>query len=218
MNSSELIIRGPEKEEHEKIAIFDLDDTLIDTAKMKEDIAKILGMEPGEYLEDYMSRYDTKTGMLYNFLDHLEQLSSEGKIVLEKEEILEKKVMSMKEQYDILLSKASDYIFPGAEAKLEEYAGKKCWIVLATKGDEHTQLMKINSLWPQIGKFFNDVIIIDTDKTEALKNLLSGKDVTFINDKHSENASIVEQFPGVKVFHPKEAGILDDKGAINESA
>ena len=211
MNSSEKIIRGPEKEEHEKIAIFDLDDTLIDTAKMKEDIAKILGMEPGEYLEDYMSRYDTKTGMLYNFLEHLEKLVNEGKIVPEKEK-------SIKEQYGILLSRASDYIFPGAEPILNEYAGKKCWIVLATKGDEHTQLMKINSLWPQIGKFFNDVIIIDTDKTEALKNLLSGKNVTFINDKHSENASIVEQFPGVKVIHPKEAGILDDKGAIKETA
>ena len=109
--------------------IFDLDYTLLDTAKLHNKLAEIFDKE--NYREDYQRFFKDK-GINFDEEKYFEILKSEGRVDEAREKELKLKLAE-------LLMNMDDYLNPGAVEALEHFkqAGNK--LILMTFGNKKWQ-------------------------------------------------------------------------------
>lgn len=166
--------------------IFDFDDTLFDSTKLKKDIFNVLkdfNIKEEHIQETYISaRCD------YTFENHIEIISKYHKDIDTKE------ILTNLNKVDF-----SKYILPDVENILEEL-NKKHTLILVTFGEKNFQTNKLQK--SGIAKYFESkhIHITQNNKIDVIKNLTITDEVYFINDKITENESIQKEFPHFKYF------------------
>ena len=169
--------------EYPKTIIFDLDYTLLDSKKLKEEgLALFFGMTAGEFSDFYEKNFK-KRNINYDPREHIRMLA------LDAEE--DKK---MEELVEFIKNKIGDYLLPGAKGLLKQLKDGGNRLVLMTYGDLNWHKLKINSL-PEIKKYFDKVILTDKDKSEHdfLRSLADkGEKIIIINDKAAESLRMKE--------------------------
>lgn len=168
------------------IIIFDLDYTLLDTARFKRDgLALFFNMNETGFKDYYKKNFKDK-GINYSPKKHLEILGWG-----------EEELVAKLNEFDRWLEKEiSRYLFPEAEEILNKLkqAGHK--IILASFGDEEFQkqkisILKINQL--SVREFFDEVIISDKIKAELAElKRFQGEDVLVVDDNLREAAALKE--------------------------
>lgn len=160
--------------------IFDFDDTLFDTKKLKETIFSQLashGASKAIIEESYKEcRAD------YCLLKHTQ--------------VLKKYDLDIPDSIHnwISLFDFEPYLFPEVINDLKKLSEDN-YLVLLTKGDENFQKSKIKS--SNISKYFKEIHITQKDKEEFLKDKKYPHPIHFINDKESENEIIKKLFPKI---------------------
>lgn len=168
-------------------AIFDLDHTLLNSEKLREELAKILGMTFDEYKESYL-KYFTDEKVPYSFKNHLE--------ILKKDPLLKNKpeIVNGEENFDKKFKAIDSLLYEGAIKLVdaEKEAGNK--VLLMTFGNREWQEEKINRL-SEIRNAFgeNGIVYIDGDKSEILnEKIIPGEKYIIINDNIDETEKMVE--------------------------
>lgn len=157
------------------IVIFDLDHTLINTNKIKEDIAKILNIDINQYNND-CKRCFTDKNLVYNPYELLRILRSEKRI---------SSIKNYKEKIEGLLKIADKYLYDGALEVLKKFKKRGDKIILMSVGHSKWQAKKIKGL--KIKKYFDRVVILEKEKYKNLEFLKKEEDkILIINDNAGE--------------------------------
>lgn len=170
------------------ITIIDLDYTMLDTKKFKEDMASLFGMSTKEWGDSYRRHFKDKK-INYNLEKHLDILHEEG-LVKNKAEA-EKIKKSFNEFFDTI----EDYLYPETEKFLKHLKDKGEELVLASFGDIGWQKKKVDGL-KKIKKLFTSIILEDKGKeeNEALKELKNrGEKIRIINDNAKESLLLARE-------------------------
>ncbi len=192
-----------------KAIVFDLDNTLIGTEKIK-DLFYQLAMDHGcserEAREIYINAREKRGKIkisLESFGRFLElELKKAGKNFSDK----------LFEQTNTKLRSGS-LLFSGVRGLLGQLMKKEIPIYLLSLGVREWQEKKIK--WAGLDKFFPSDNIIFTDnssvkegKAEALKRIFgsdfNGTGVVLVNDKPDESEELLEMFPRLRVFLRQE--------------
>lgn len=168
------------------IIIFDLDYTLLDTARFKRDgLALFFNMNEAEFKDYYKKNFKDK-GVNYSPKKHLEFLGwGQAELAAKLDEL-----------DDWLEKEISRYLLPEAEEILKRFkeAGHK--IILASFGDKEFQKQKISALkinQISVREFFNEVIISDKVKAELKKlKRFRGENVLLVDDNLREALELKE--------------------------
>lgn len=171
----------------------DLDDTLYNTRKLKDDIYNIF--EPtGISKEDFILAYRqaAELSMLgyynYTFPKQVSAVRARGFDVNEDELV---------PKLDNLL--AQNYVLPGAEDLLISLKNICNKLVLLTAGNIAFQAKKIEA--SNIKSYFDEVVQIDGGKDLVLAPFMKAKEkILFINDNLDENKMIKNKYPTLTVF------------------
>jgi len=162
------------------IIIFDLDYTLLDAKKLKQGLAKALGLTAREFEKSYLEHFKNKK-INYNFEKHLQ--------------ILDKKHTP---QIDKFFKNLDQYLFPQSLNILKKLKTNNKLILLSF-GNKNWQKQKINNL--NIKKYFDKIILTDKSKAEILKQLQGTKDkILIINDNARETLEMQKTLKNAKVF------------------
>jgi len=166
------------------ITIFDLDYTLLDTAKFKDNLTEAFAMSAEEWNSDY-KKYFKDRGVNYNMDKHLEILKKENRLAISESDIRKKLEEFMKN--------IDGYVYPRAEELIRQYKNKSKKLILATFGDIGWQKEKIKNL--KITKYFDELVFDDVNKGENkyfqyLKN--SGENFLVINDNARESFELLK--------------------------
>ncbi len=157
------------------IVIFDLDHTLINTNKIKKDIAKILNIDIAQYNND-CKRYFTDKNLVYNPYELLHILKKEKRI---------SSVKNYQDKIEGLLKNADKYLYVGSLEVLKKFKKRGDKIILMSVGCLKWQEKKINGL--KIKKYFDHIVILEKEKHKNLKFLKNEKEkVLIINDNAGE--------------------------------
>ncbi len=157
------------------IVIFDLDRTIFDTEKFKEDIAKILNININQYNKD-CEKYFTDKKKTYNLYELLRILKSEKRI---------SSIKNNSEKIENLLKNSKRYLFPKATEVLEKFKNRGDKLILISVGPLSWQKKKINSL--KIKNYFDRIIILEKEKYKNLDFLKKENDeILIINDNAGE--------------------------------
>ena len=161
--------------------LFDLDYTLMDTAKLHDGLAEIFDRE--DYRSDYQNLFKDK-GINFNADKYLEILKQQGRIDEARESELKRGLAE-------LMGGLDNFLKPGAIEVLKSFkqAGDK--LVLITFGNKKWQAEKVKHL--SIVEYFDQIFFDERNKSksEFLKILgESGEEVLIINDNFSEAAEI----------------------------
>lgn len=166
--------------------IFDLDYTLLDTARFKRDgLALFFNMNEAEFKDYYKKNFKDK-GINYSPKKHLEILGWRQTEMAAK----------LNELDDWLAKEISRYLLPEAEEILKRFKGAGHKIILASFGDKEFQKQKIFAL--KINRisareFFDEVIISDKVKAELKKlKRFRGEDVLLVDDNLREALELKE--------------------------
>lgn len=146
--------------------IFDLDYTLLDTAKFKKALANAL-----EISEEDFKNYEKelkKQNKNYNLAEHLNTLDH-------------------KPNLEAFWLKARDYLFPES-LKILEKLSQENNLILATKGDQIFQQIKLAFL--KIIKYFSEVYFCETDKCASLASLKTSDKILIVNDNAKESIEL----------------------------
>lgn len=160
--------------------IFDFDDTLFHTDKLKESSRKFFGVTKKQFQESY-KQLDT-----YDFGKHAELINEKhNKHASPSIELFLKKI------------RKNDFVENNTEAVLETLK-KNHTLVLLSKGGEKFQKLKIK--FSGLEKYFKGKIhITEIPKEIFLKNkklpFLNDERIYIINDKYSEIKSLKKEFP-----------------------
>ncbi len=172
--------------------IFDFDNTLYNTSKLKEDLFKI-------FLEHNISQKDINSSYSrvlrtsgYSYEKHLQILNSLYKDLPAKA-IIKK----------IKLLKLELYVFPG-RIQLLNSLSKKNHLILLTKGDLKFQKLKIKK--SKLGKYFKKIIITNENKVKTLRKTNFKNPIYFINDNEKENHEIAIKNPNFFIIKNKNGG------------
>lgn len=168
------------------IVIFDLDYTLFDTKRFKNDLATIFNITVEKFCDDYDYLFK-KEGVNYSLEKHIEILKNEGKITNKNKEEIRKK-------FENLLERIDDYLFPEAEEVLKEFKDKGDKLILITFGDKGWQEIKTKNL-KKIINYFDEIEFIEEDKRKSqyLKSLKdSGQEILLVNDNPRETLGLKE--------------------------
>lgn len=171
----------------------DLDDTLYNTRKLKDDIYKIF--EPtGISKEDFILAYRqaAELSMLgyynYTFPKQVSVVRARGFDVNEDKLV---------PKLDNLL--AQNYVLPGAENFLISLKNICTKLVLLTAGNIEFQAKKIEA--SNIKSYFDEVVQIEGGKDLVLAPFMKAKEnILFINDNLDENKMIKNKYPTLTVF------------------
>ncbi|GEM_PF-912704 len=193
------------------IYVFDLDYTLLDTKRFKEDLSSVFGMSVEEFSESYFENFKSK-GLNYNLNKHLAILEKDG-FIASKEQAEE-----IKKRFKEFMKNIDEYLFPEAEKIIKSLKERGNELALATFGDTEWQRLKINSL--KLKKYFDKVIYEDKSKKEnkelkALGNL--GEKIIIINDNARELNELKEVFGDrceTKLIHERYSGNAKYEGKI----
>lgn len=169
--------------------IFDLDDTLYDTARFKKDIERVFvsrGFSKADVWESYKKAGFDKG---YTFEIHLQELA---KICRDLEPVafLPKLLALFKE----------DYIFPWVIKTLKQLRNSHT-LVLLTLGEKGFQQLKIENA--DIKKYFDFIHITEKEKEKLLRHLNFQGKIYFINNNVVENEKIRKHFPHFIVIDAK---------------
>lgn len=162
--------------------IFDFDDTLFDTKKLRDEISNKIASQGVDYktIEDTYKETKKNLGN-YNLHYHIEILK------LNSTFFSHESFYNWFNQIDISL-----YVFPEAVELLEKIS-KDHYLVLLTKGEFDFQNIKIQN--SNLLKYFNEFHIVPDHKELFLKDKNFTLPIYFINDKETENKKILESFP-----------------------
>lgn len=177
------------------IFIFDFDDTIFNTKKLKSDIFEKLSnfdMDIETIETTYKNTLSQNRGN-YILKKHLENLFRERKNFLK----IEKEILNWFNCLDF-----KKYILYRVEEMLENLK-KRHSLILLTKGDPDFQNIKIEK--SKLGTYFEEINIVEGKKEEFLEEK-KYNDVFFINDKESENEIIHTKFPSIKIINPNQKG------------
>ncbi len=166
--------------------IFDLDYTLLDTIKLKKDLAKVLGLSAEEYNEQYKKFFKDR-GINWNLERHLEILRTEKGISKDEEE-------AIRHNFTELLKKMDEYLLPGAEETLRKYKRKGDELILATFGDIDWHKLKVENS-KVLMRNLDHIIYEDKDKTKnAYLRFLrdSGENILIVNDNAKESFELLK--------------------------
>ncbi len=169
------------------IYIFDLDYTLLDTKKFKEDLSSVFGMSVEEFSKSYFENFKSK-GVNYNLDKHLSILKRDGFIASEEQ------AAAVKERFGGFMAAIDRYLFPGAEEIIKSLKESGDELVLATFGDIEWQKLKVNAL--KLKEYFDKIIYEDKNKKESreLDGLKTrGEKIIIVND----NARELKELEGV---------------------
>lgn len=171
--------------------IFDFDDTLFNTKKLKEDFSqKLMSLGVPEEVAR-QSYHDTKKSIgNYTPEEQIRILADIYTIKITKD---------FSEWFSSL--QLSDYLFPESISTLQRLSADHT-LVLVTKGEETFQNFKIKN--SGIETYFTNIYIVPASKDAFLKNLSLEGPVYFINDKESENKAVKETFPDFIIMHSNE--------------
>jgi FMN phosphatase YigB (HAD superfamily) len=168
--------------------IFDFDDTLFDTARLKDDIFSLLsrlGISRDVILETYIKSQD-KYGN-YTPDAHF--------MFLRKHHNLSDEILTVYKSINF-----STYLFTEV-LDLLNALHSKYKLVLLTKGNPDFQNTKISSV--DISHFFHETSIVLDTKENFLCNYATESPIYFVNDKENENKKIANLFPHFKIINKK---------------
>jgi FMN phosphatase YigB (HAD superfamily) len=169
------------------IVIFDFDDTIFDTKKLKNDLfLKIADF--GFHIDDVAVVYEESKDKNKNYMPntHLDFLLKKYKNDLVPEE-------------DWFLNfDYTSYVFPEIFPILNSLKSQNHKIILLSKGEGLFQEIKIKN--SKITDWVDEVFIVANNKEDFLKEKNFETDVYFINDKNNENEVIRKNFPDFIVF------------------
>lgn len=165
------------------IIIFDLDYTILDTGRLKRDLADLLKVDLLEF-----ANYQ-KSGDLFSinaFVDFL----------LETDKIFDKK-NEVEEKIENFLNNFERYLYPGIIEILEKL--NSYTLIMLTLGDPEYQNLKIEKLG--IGKFFSKIIASDEDKFKKIDFLINTDEkIILVNDKPDELLAMSGKLKNVEMF------------------
>lgn len=193
------------------IYIFDLDYTLLDAKRFKEDLSSVFGMSVEEFGKSYFENFKSK-GINYNLNSHLAILEKDG-FIANKEQ-----TEGVKERFNEFMKNIDEYLFPGAEEIIKSLKERGDELVLATFGDIEWQKLKVNSL--KLKKYFDRVIYEDKSKKEnkELKSLRNrGEKIIIVNDNARELNELKDVFGShceTKLIHERYSGNAKYEGKI----
>ena len=163
--------------------IFDLDYTLLDTARFKEKLAEIFSEQ--DFFDDY-DKYFKAEGVNFDYEKYLEILRADGKIGERQEKIIKFELEKLMNWWD-------DYVLRDAENVLKYFQDCGHELILITFGNKNWQAEKVKYL--SIGRYFDRVIFEENDKSQSeyLKALGQTNDeVLIINDNIREAKEMLE--------------------------
>lgn len=174
------------------IIIFDFDDTLFDTQKLKEKIFDKL-FEYGISKEIIHESYKESQNLLgvYSPENHTKILRDLYNFDVSK------KLNDWIANLDL-----SSHIFPEVDSLLKDLKNNN-HLILLTRGKKNFQTFKIDQ--SDISRYFHETHIIEDAKEIFLKGMVFDEEVYFINDKESENSIIKDNFPNFHIIK-KEHG------------
>lgn len=170
------------------LLILDLDNTIFDTASLKNDLAKSLikfGVSENLFFRIYQK---IRKEHPYSHEVYLKFLSEEKNIEKRKAKI----------QLERLDRRLTKYLYPDAVWFLKKMKKKNARLVLLSYGDKEFQKTKIEKT--KIGSFFDKVIVTNKkNKVPFVAKLIknSNKKVFFINDDPKEISQVSEKFKNI---------------------
>lgn len=175
--------------------IFDFDDTIFNTKRLKLDIFEKIssfGVDKKIVETTYKDTLSQNEGN-YILKKHLENLFREKGNFAE----IENETLNWFHNLDF-----KTYILPEIEGVLKNLKEKNT-LILLTKGNPDFQNIKIEK--SELGTYFEEINIVEGKKEEFLESR-SYNDAFFINDKESENEIIRTRFPNIKTINPNRKG------------
>jgi len=168
------------------VTIFDLDYTIFNTKRFKENLAEIFRMSTKDFNRSYWENFKAK-GINYKLEKHLQILEDEEKINHRKAE-------KIREEFSGLLKEIDKYIFPEVEKVVKFFKHRGDKLVLASFGDLGWQELKINNL--AVKKYFNQIVLEEGDKSkneffQSLKE--GGEEISIINDNAKESLELKKE-------------------------
>ncbi len=157
------------------IVIFDLDRTIFDTEKFKEDIAKALNIPVGQYNMDCKKNFTDKK-KVYNPYELLRILKGEKRI---------SSIKNFRGKIHNLLKDSNAYLLPKVLDVLKKFKKRGDKLILMSVGYKPWQKSKINSI--KIKKYFDKIIIVEKEKYNNLEFLKKEEEkILIINDDAGE--------------------------------
>ncbi len=165
------------------IVVFDLDYTLLDTKKFKEGLIEVLEISPEIFAETYkIFRNDSET--VYNFEKHIDYLVEQGELPIKRKDIVKNNV-------EKFLEKIDEYLFPESVEVLKGLKKKNAELVLLTFGNKEWQQKKVDRL--KIKKYFDEIILTDTDKEKSLDFLKSKREKKYIINDNAKECDLIKK-------------------------
>lgn len=173
--------------------IIDLDDTLINTSDLKEEMIEIIGAM-GVPRDVIIEKYqDSKNESGIPIIDSLVTSLAEYGVDTE----------SLKGQLESMYSCiGEERLLLERLANLEpRYPREEYKYVLVTRGEEDVQHRKISAF--NLQSVFDEVRVVSGLKAEYIGDLVEpGEPFVFVDDKKSEREAILEKWPEVEVIDP----------------
>lgn len=174
------------------VAFVDLDDTIFDTRRFKEDIYNVF-KSSGISREDFSVAYKRAAEkpefgyFRYTFEGQIQAVRDAGFKVADE---------ALKSLQDLL---KNNYLISDVKDFLKYLKSIKVKLILLTAGVPEFQSAKIESI--KIADYFDEMIKIEGGKNLVLKPFVeAGDKIAFINDNLKENIMIKNSFPGVTVL------------------
>lgn len=171
----------------------DLDDTLYNTRKLKEDIYKIFeptGISKEEFIIAYRQAAELPMLGYYNY-------TFPKQVIAVREQGFDVNECELVPKLDNLIFQ--NYVLPGAEDFLSSLKKISDKLMLLTAGNIEFQAKKINS--SKIKSYFDEIVQVDGGKDLVLAPFMKAKEnVLFINDNLDENKMIKNKYFDLTVF------------------
>lgn len=168
--------------------IFDFDDTLFDTKRLKKTIFEKL------------SSFDISMDVIReSYRNSLRE--NQGNFIFKKKVLYLQKNHEAQISDDIFMwfknLDFSSYVFKDSHDQLSKLS-KNHTLILLTKGSRDFQEIKIDG--SNLKKFFKEIHIAEGTKEDFLYKKNFTGEIYFINDKEAENEIVRNEFPNIKVF------------------
>jgi FMN phosphatase YigB (HAD superfamily) len=172
------------------IIIFDLDYTLLNTKKFKEDLPSVFFMASKEWADYYKKNFKNKK-INYSFKKNIEYFRKRGLIKSAREE---KRIVK---RFNYFIKKINNYLFPEVESVLKNLKNKRNKLILLTFGDKEFHKLKVDNL--KIKKYFDLIVYEDKNKSASrVLKKIKNKRTLLVNDNLKESEKII-RFLGKKV-------------------
>lgn len=170
------------------ITIFDLDHTLLDSKKLKEDIAEILDMSVGDYNKSYNENFEKKN-INYSFKEHLKILKEDDYFKLNGSyEKAERDFDNKFKEMDYLLNDGYLELIASEKSK----GHKTIMVTFGNKYWQEEKISKLGKLKELFGK--DEIFCIDEDKANYVSELYENEaKYIIINDNIKETIRMVDK-------------------------